>query len=109
MTDQQPKFCVNCKHIGRNGSGDAKQFRCFHPINVLSKSVDLITGNTVTEYRHDTCYTARLNYDGAYRCGPEGKWFEEAPPKIELPQGKLSYGPGPSSAADLLSQLDKLP
>lgn len=107
MTDQTPpKLCVNCKHIGRNSSGDAQRYRCFAPQNVMEKEVDLVTGETVTHFHFNTCYDARAK--GVLRrenCGPEGKWFEPAPPKFETQQ-QITDRAQRLSAVNLLSQLD---
>lgn len=111
----QPKLCINCKHIGRNGSGDASKYKCFATFNVECRRTDLVTGETIVGYRHVSCYDARLDYgSGNTSCGPEGKWFEEAPMKFEEPMriGATDLRPGGIKhvpvAADLLSQLDKL-
>lgn len=102
----QPKLCVNCKHIGRNGSGDSLKFKCFAPANIRCEKVDLVTGQQYKIFRHETCYLARQGFDGAVdSCGADGKWFEEAPPKIDLPEPKptAKYG-----ADALLAQLDRM-
>ena len=113
----QPKLCINCKHIGRNGSGDALKFKCFATQNIRCEKIDLVTGNKYNIVRHETCYLARQDYaEMADSCGPEGKWFEPAPSKIDTsPSVDLSRyagtygGTRSATAADLLSQLDKLP
>lgn len=109
----QPKLCINCKHIGRNGSGDASKFRCFAKQNELSRTVDLVTGEPLVVFKFDTCYDARGPQEGfllnggfvkAENCGRAGRWFEEAPPKF-------NSGPPPAmktAASDLLSQLDAM-
>lgn len=114
----QPKLCINCKHIGRNGSGDALKFKCFAAGNIRCEKIDLVTGNKYNIVRHETCYLARNDYaDLVDSCGTEGKWFEPAPPRIEEPSridlGRYAgtYGgtkPTAPTAADLLSQLDKM-
>lgn len=105
--EPRPKLCVNCKHIGRNGSGDPLKFKCFAPANIRCEKTDLVTGATYKIFRHETCYLARQGYDGTVdSCGADGKWFEEAPPKIDLPEPKPA---GKYAAADLLSQLDSMP
>ena len=110
----QPKLCINCKHIGRNGSGDAMNFRCFAEQNIIAREVDLVTGAAIIKRWFLTCYDARA--EGVQRrenCGPEGKWFEEKPTMEIVPTGKPGeYTSRPikgQAAADLLSQLDKMP
>lgn len=109
----QPKLCINCKHIARNGSGDASKFRCFAKQNEQLKTVDLVTGESLVVFKFATCYDAREAQEGfmlngkfveAENCGATGRWFEEAPPKF-------NSGPPPSmktAASDLLSQLDAM-
>lgn len=102
----QPKLCINCKHIARNGSGDARLYKCFAPANIAENRLDLVTGETSKVLHFKTCYDARV--DGVQRlenCGPTGRWFEEAPPKINLPEPKPA---GKYAAADLLSQLNNM-
>lgn len=104
--ETQHKLCINCKHIGRNGSGDTKRYRCFAPQNVRRKEIDLVTGDNVTLYCAETCYEARQ----AGWCGAGAAWFEEAPPKFNEP-GNLMPGSDArrqATAADLLSQLDSM-
>lgn len=95
------KFCINCKHIGKNGSGDALKYKCFAVQNIQSKRLDLVTGQLNTDFKHQNCYTCRLDY--ADSCGPQGRWFEAAPP---LPVTNVSPKLKPGLATDLLSQLD---
>lgn len=97
--EPRPKFCINCKHIGRNGSGDAKRYRCLAPQNVRRETIDLVTGEKTILFNAETCYDARQ----AGWCSAEGSWFERAPPRIEVQAAKM-----PSAATDLLSQLDKM-
>lgn len=104
------KICMNCRYIGKNGSGDASRYKCFAPKNIESKRVDLVTGAAYTVFHYETCYEARL--DSGVRCGPEGKWFEEAqaPPKFNEP-GNLMPGSDArrqAQATDLLNQLKGL-
>lgn len=103
--EPRPKLCVNCKHIGRNGSGDPTRYRCFAPQNIRRKGTDLVTGNSITLYCADTCYDARQ----AGWCGAGGSWFEEAPPKLEEKVSvAIAYSRKEQATADLLSQLDKM-
>lgn len=111
MTDQtSPKLCINCKHIGRNGSGNATLYKCFAAKNIKMKRTDLVTGDTETMFHFGTCYDARA--EGVMRmenCGPEGKWFEPAPIRIEEPSRIVPGSIRPvNAAADLLSQLDSM-
>lgn len=94
------KLCINCKHIGRNGSGDAKRFRCFAVSNIKGSHIDLVTGDKVIEYYIDSCYEARR--EPCY-CGPSGKWFEEKPPALHSSIDALSSN-SKLSAVDLLKQ-----
>lgn len=105
-----PKLCINCKHIGRNGSGDALKFKCFAPANIRCEKMDLVTGDKYKIFRHETCYLARQGYDGTVdSCGADGKWFEEKPPAVPEPMPAKIQPAGKYVAADLLSQLDKMP
>lgn len=104
----QPKLCINCKHLGRNGSGDALRYRCFAKQNFAGEHVDVVTGIKIVAQHFATCYDARAA--GVQRhenCGPEGRWFEEAPPKFEYPTG-LPKAVSVNSASDLLSQLNSM-
>jgi hypothetical protein len=109
----QPKLCINCKHLTKSISG-AENWKCFAEQNIVSRETDLVTGETVVKRHFLTCYDARKSalartdiYHATENCGPEGQWFEPAPPKFEEPSrsllgsSKRTYG-----AADLLSQLD---
>lgn len=105
------KFCINCKHIAKNGSGDETRFRCFATQNIRSKSVNLVTGAAITQFWYDSCAEARMNIDpdpmgNPVACGTDGAWFEEAPPKFHEPAVKPSAIA--RTANDLLSQLDNM-
>lgn len=100
----QLKLCINCKHIGRNGSGDATKFKCFAADNISCEKVDLVTGEIRKIVKHENCYLARIDHgDAVASCGPSGKWFEPAPPKLVLNPHKSV-----DIATDLLSQLSNL-
>lgn len=110
MSDQpqpqpQPRFCINCKHIGRNGSGDALRFKCFAEQNVVRRTTDLVTGKAVVVFVFESCYDARLTREAS--CGAEGKWFEPAPPAVEA-HTMIATKPGTRSPIDLLHQLDSM-
>lgn len=116
MTDQQPKLCINCKHLAKSSMAGAENWKCFAEQNILSRELDLVTGEAVVKRHFLTCYDARAEskerhdgWKGVENCGLEGKWFEPAPPKFEEPSRIL---PGSVKVArpvtDLLSQLDKM-
>lgn len=92
------RFCVNCQHIGTNGAGEAKLFRCFAPQNV-DLLPDLVTGGKL--YLAPTCYSAR---NEKYWCGPEGKWWEQ---KVAAPPLQWA-GKSAASADKLLDDLENL-
>lgn len=98
----ETKFCINCKHVAKNGSGDTKRYRCLAPQNVRRETVDLVTGEKVIIFNAETCYDARQ----AGWCSAEGSWFEQSPPKFYEPAVKPS--PLSRTADDLLSQLDSM-
>lgn len=102
----QPKLCINCKHLAKSSMAGAENWKCFAEQNIKSKEMDLVTGDMVVKRRFLTCYDTRKCSDA---CGPEGKWFEPAPPKFEEPSRVL---PGAAKVArpvtDLLNQLDKM-
>lgn len=101
----EPKFCINCKHIGRNGGGDPLKYKCFAPQNIKRQATDYVTGETVTLYNASTCYEAR---EGGW-CSAAGTWFEEAPPKfIEPARFTESARTKNSDVTDLLSQLTSM-
>ena len=115
MTDQQPqsKLCINCKHLARSSMAGAENWKCFAEPNVVSREIDLVTGETVVKRHFLTCYDARAaNVKRHENCGPEGKWFEPAPPKFEesgsVPATSLAIRNARKDATDLLSQLDKM-
>lgn len=105
--EPRPKLCINCKHIGRNGSGDAIRYKCFAAPNIKTKRIDLVTGNSKTLFYFSTCYDARAeDVERPQNCGPEGKWFEPIPSQ---PAGFGCPPPNPRTGAiDLLAQLDKM-
>lgn len=109
--EPRPKFCINCKHIGRNGSGDAQRYRCFAEQNVVKRFTDLVTGNSATKFIYESCYAAREQSFtvGIDSCGPEGRWFEPVSPVMRIGATDLRPGGVKHVAADLLSQLDKMP
>lgn len=99
-TEPQLKLCINCKHLARSSLAGPENWKCLAEQNIIARETDLVTGATVVKRHFLTCYDARA--EGVKRqenCGPEGRWFEEAPPK---------FGTARSTATDLLSQLDKL-
>lgn len=105
-TETQPKLCRDCTHLAKSSVGDAQSWKCMAPQNILSRSVDLVTGAPITIRRNLNCYFARMEHaDGAeFSCGQTGRWFEPAPPKFEDPKPKPVDHK--SNAADLLKQLD---
>lgn len=102
------KYCVDCKHIGKNHSGDPLRYKCFSPHNINLIGIDYVTGEEYKTYHHGNCYHARLP-NPTNCCGPDAAWFESAPPKA--PEPAL---PTPRSitsrdtAVDLLGQLGKM-
>lgn len=76
-----PRFCVACNWIGTNGSRDSASYRCFAPQNLESTRLDLVTGNTIKEWKFATCVAAR---GGPLACGEEAKWFKEKPEEPPL-------------------------
>jgi hypothetical protein len=76
----ETKFCINCRHIGTNASGDYTKYRCFAPQNF--SHLNLVSG--LKEYVLQSCVSARSTetFAGTAVCGPEGKWFEQRPPQV---------------------------
>lgn len=110
--EPRPKFCINCKHIGRNGSNDWTRFRCFAPQNILSIKSNLVTGQSIKQVRHESCEMARFDYDGVTQCcGEAAKWFEPVPPPEIISASKSPTEPKSSAkpnAGDLLGMLDSM-
>lgn len=69
------KFCASCRFLlgRREYTESSKDWRCGSPSNVSARRLDLVTGLTVTEYFHASCYDARAD-EGA--CGTTGAWHE---------------------------------
>lgn len=107
MTDQSPKLCINCKHIGKNGSGDPLRYRCFAPQNIAAKRIDLVTGDSITDFRYENCYNARLSLGGG-NCSKDGLWFEPAPPAVPLEVSWRDEAKKAHVAGDLLNLLGKM-
>ena len=71
----EPKLCINCKHVGTNGSGEWAKYRCFAPQNAAG--INLVAGHK--EYGILYCMDARAqNID----CGALGNWYEPKPAPI---------------------------
>lgn len=74
--NETSKLCCNCIHLlgKRPNLEDAViKWRCQHPSNVSSRTVDLVTGTPIVVYAAASIYNCRL--DGA-NCGTQGKLFE---------------------------------
>lgn len=103
------RFCVNCQHIGTNGAGEAKLFRCFAPQNLLA-TPDLVTGGK--QYKVLYCYQART--DVPYMndlptdsvCGSAGLWWEQQVVPERYVFGAMVRGK--PSAEKLLDDLENL-
>lgn len=112
------KLCINCKHIGTNGSYNAELYRCFAPENKLAEP-DLVTGED--RYFWLTCYLARgyeltgnktrfsSASDSSGSCGLDGKWFEQADPRPKtVIAGIRQITTRPVNADHLLQELEGL-
>jgi len=76
---QAPKFCINCKWVGTNSSGDWTKYKCFAPQN--TSGTNLVTGAQML--LHELCEEQRKQGVAMTSyCGAEGRWFEQAPTKI---------------------------
>lgn len=113
QSNTQPKLCCNCKHIAKSAIAGPENWKCFAEQNIESREMDLVTGLILVRRWFLTCYDARAaGVQRRENCGPQGRWFEEAPPKFEevvttgKPGGFTSRER--SSATDLLSQLDSM-
>lgn len=92
------RLCINCQHIGTNGTGEAKLFRCFAPGNVLA-TPDLVTGGK--RYKSLYCYDVR---ESVQLCGSRGEWWEEKVVSLQHQQQR----PGDRPADRTKPSVDKL-
>lgn len=107
----RPPFCINCKHLAKSSMAGAENWKCLAEQNIISRETDLVTGETIVKRHFLTCYDARAaDVKRHENCGPEGKWFEPAPPKFEEPSRILpgSVNKLNRPVTDLLDQLDKM-
>lgn len=113
-----PKLCRDCKHLAKSSVGDAQSWKCMAEQNIISRDVDLVTGEMIVRRHFLTCYDARRHALArtdnhqltVENCGPEGRWFEERPAQFMevVPTGKPGQFTSRPVAADLLSQLDSM-
>lgn len=70
-----PPICAECAHLlGRRiNLESAPQWRCAAPQNLKDLSRDLVTGNAVYKFHHESCYDARQE---STACGQAGAWFK---------------------------------
>ena len=86
-TSSEPKYCINCKHIGTNGSGDADTYKCFAPQNPSTRN--LVTGTK--NYTLPYCRDHREHVVGYITCGIQGSWYELKPLK-PVSENTYTYG-----------------
>lgn len=105
----EPKFCINCEHIGTNSSRDIDTYRCFAPQNFAG--YNLIDGSRI--YTHHTCASCRYeSTDRNLGCDMNGNWFEvklvQSPQPLpvmlqnQAPMGKARININKENLADLL-------
>mgnify|MGYP001569005048 CR=1 FL=1 len=74
----QDNFCIECCHLlgkRQNVEGAADgSWKCYHPDNISSKSVDFVTGRTVYKLHIESIYQARAL---GSPCGEAGKQFAQ--------------------------------
>ena len=111
----QPKLCRDCEHLAKSSIGDSHSWKCMSPQNIISKDLDLVTGDTVVKRVYATCYDARTSCDpdqmgNPLSCGPNGAWFEARKFMEVIPvpgrPGAFTSVPRGVDAKDLLQQLD---
>lgn len=74
--DKLLKPCISCIHVHKHSKYTKVPYqiwKCLHPENVLSLSVNIISLDLERTYKHQSCLEARA--EGA-TCGKEGNWFE---------------------------------
>jgi len=74
---QEPKLCINCKHIGTNNSGDWEKYRCFAPQN--PSQVNLITGDKIYSQPYCSYFRAKGSAFSGISCTEAGLWYEAKP------------------------------
>src|SRR5947207_1558681 len=102
--ESEPRLCSECRYlVGRRSYPEsAAEWKCHAKENVISTSVDLVTGSTVYHLRYKTCYDARPSTGADIGCGSAGKWWE----KYQQPDYRHKI-PGQRTAEDLLKELDE--
>lgn len=77
------KLCIDCNFmIPSEISGDLQFVKCRHPTSTTVSKRDLVTGvQPDNEYRYCSNMRDEWAPHGVERCGPTGKFWEQAPPK----------------------------